>query len=187
MTKRVMAFLAAMGIVFLLAAYAQKLHSPQQLAVYDADGKKVGVVVGAEYYGSDQFVPLVPFKVEEVPFMLMVYRDGFVGYKFVGWESTDCSGTAFLLLGNPGHGSGRSPMPLVGVGVPGDTVYVEDGQPRYISVRSFSTVPTVGPDDPPPLPTHCTQAAVVPYTRMGVPARPLIDMNAEFRPPFTVR
>jgi len=184
MTKRVTAFLAAIGTAFLLTAYAQRLRSPQQLAVYDADGKKVGVVTGAEHvYGA--FLPAVPFKVDQVPLFLQVFRDGFVGQSVVAWESTDCSGTPFLTVGAPGDFRPPSALPLVGVGLPGNTVYVEDGPPRTINVRSYSTFPLQGP---PPWPPHrCVLPGITPWTRVSVPARPLIDMNTEFRPPFTVR
>jgi len=72
MTRRLIALLAAIGILYVLTAWAQKLHAPQQLAVYDADGKKVGVVTGAEHvYGA--FLPAVPFKVDQVPLFLQVF------------------------------------------------------------------------------------------------------------------
>ena len=181
MTKRIIVSLAAMGLLLPLAASAQKLRPVQQLAVYDADGKKVGVVTGAES-AFGEFVPLAPFKVDDVPFMLLVFREGISGKKNVVWETADCSGTPSLTFFSPQRGS----LPLVGVGLPGSTVYVEDGPARTITVRSFST-PPVPLDGRFPQPSQCYSQGFTPWSEASVPARPLIDMNTLFKPPFTVR
>jgi hypothetical protein len=183
MTKRIVVSLAAIGVLLALTASGQKLRPTQQLTVYDADGKKVGVIAGGDYTDSE-FLPLVPFKVDDVPFMLLVFRDGFVGYRVVVWESANCSGTPFLTLSNP---SAPSSLPRVGVGLPGSTVYVEDGPARTITAGSYSTYPFPGANQPPWIPSQCTRAQVFPWTAMAVPARALIDMDTLFKPPFTVR
>ncbi len=85
----------------------------------------------------------VAFKVGEVPFVLSVYRDGFATEAAVvppiAWKSSDCSGTPFL--GGFTSGTGVAPsggsMPLVNVGFPGNTVYVEDGVTQTVTIGSF--------------------------------------------------
>ena len=189
MTKRVMAVAAAMGLVFLLTAYARNLFSPHQLAVYDAYGKRVGVVSGARgaFGGTGSgFKPIVSFKFQDVPFMLMVYRDGFQATEGVVWESTDCSGQPFIRPGiQPGYPFSPSSLPVVAVGIPGSTVYVENGPARSITVRSFSTS-RIQLDGRFPEPSRCYSDGFTPYSVMAVPARPLVDMNDHFTPPFTV-
>ncbi len=188
MKKRLAIFLAAAGIVFLLTAYAQRsqIHPTQQLTVYDADGKKVGIIIGAESeYGA--FHPIVAFKVDDVPFMLSVFRDGFAAQELVVWESTDCSGAAFIPIGTSGYPITRSSLPTVALGVPGSTVYVEDGPIRTIGVRSYSTIPLNAPRNVPPLPTRCVDPGIFPWTKQVVPARALVDMSTLYTPPFTVR
>ena len=186
MTKRIIVSLAAIGLLLPLAASAQKLRPVQQLTVYDADGNRVGVIIGAETE-YDAFHPLVPFKVDDVPFMLSVFRDGFAAQEVVVWESTDCSGAPFIPIGTPDYPITRSSLPIVALGVPGSTVYVEDGAVTTIGVRSYSTMPINAPRNVPPLPTRCAAPGIVPWIRQVVPARALIDMNTLFKPPFTVR
>jgi hypothetical protein len=189
MAKRVVISLSVIGILFLLTAFAQKskLHPTQQLIVYDTEGKKVGIVNGAQFIYS-QFLPVVPFKVDGVAFMLNVFRDGFEGFGTVVWESNDCSGTPLITLDSPGFVDPASSFTTVAVGLPGSTVYVENGPARTITVRSFSTSPVPGLDKRFPQPAQCvTSNFVPPWTMVSVPARALIDMNAHFTPPFTVR
>lgn len=185
MKKRVVLFLAGIGTLILLTASFQRLQPTQQLTVYDADGKKVGVVTGGDPVGGS-FRPLVPLKIDGIALMLGVLRDGFTGHATIAWESTDCTGTPFLQITSPGYTSQPSSFPLVGVGLPGNTVYVEDGPVRPIAIRSYSTIPLQGPGTP----LHqCVrpQAEYDPYIRVSAPARPLIDMNTLYTPPFTVR
>lgn len=180
MKKQAIAILATVGTLLALTAFAQRpqVHPTQQLSVYDADGKKVGVVSGGNYtYG--QFVPLVPFKVDDIPFLLMVFRDGFLLSGTVGYESTNCSGPPMVFSYN----SSPSSLPQSAVGLPGTTIYVENGPPRTITVRSYLTPPVGWLDGSQP-PSSC-----VPYLapRLGYPARALIDLNTQFKPPLTVR
>lgn len=187
MTRRVLAALAAMGLLFLLTASAQKPRPTQQLAVYDADGKRLGIVTGGEY-AFGQFVPLVPFLVDEVPLMLLVYRDGFFQHSTVAWESSNCSGTPFVISLR----SSSSSMPVVAIGLPGNTVYIENGPAKTVNIRSYSTAP-VGWLDYPPLqrsacaPWEGLQPGASQPRQVTIPARPLVDMNTQFKPPFTVR
>lgn len=185
MTKLVIPVLAAIGTLFLVAALAQKPSATQQLAVYDSGGKKVGDVTGAQYY-LGPFVPQVSFKVEDFPFMLLVFRDGFVQGSEVLWESAACSGAPFV-LGSTSYGHPMSSsMPIVAVGLPGSTVYVEDGPARVITVRSYSSQPVLG-TDPSLGSSQCGRAAPFLSSYPTYPARPLINMDTEFKPPFTVR
>lgn len=191
MAKRVVIPLAAIGILFLLTAYAQRsqIHPTQQLTVYDADGKRVGAVVGGHIVFGE-FLPLISFRVDGVPFMLFVFRDSLTASEIPVWESTDCSGAPFIPFGIPGLPIERSSLPLIAVGLPGTTVYVEDGLPRIITQRSYSTSPSAGPTPPQSLldllPTRC-QAYAIPSAREAVPARALVDMNTFYTPPFSVR
>lgn len=186
MTKRLIPVIAAIGTLFLVAALAQKPSATQQLAVYDADGKKVGDVTGAQIAWG-QFLPQVSFKVESVPFMLLVFRDGFAQNNEVVWESTDCSGAPFV-LGDVWYGQSLpGPMPVVAVGLPGSTVYVEDGPARAITVRSYSTQPVPGLY-PSFGPSQCEESTrPLSSSLQTIPARPLINIDTKFKPPFTVR
>jgi hypothetical protein len=181
MRKRVLALAAAMGMVFLLTAYARNLFSPHQLAVYDAYGKRVGLVSGAT-----SGKPMVSFKFQDVPFMLLVLRDGFQA-SLVVWESTDCSGQPFIPTGGDPYPFSPSSLPIVAVAMPGNTVYVEDGTPRSITARSYSTYPGhPGPGGSPGSWPQCAESPAQPWVLTSVPARPLVDMNSYFTPPFTV-
>ncbi len=185
MKKRMVIMLAAIAALILLTASFQRLQPTQQLTVYDADGRKVGPIAGAEWtFGV--LLPLVSLKIDGVPMMLFVFRDSFVGHVSVVWESTNCSGTPFLPTGDEDFVMSKSPLPFVGVGVPGNTVYVEDSTVNMITVRSYSTMPLNGPRDRPALPPRCEQASA-PFTRRSLPAKALLDLNTQFKPPFSVR
>ena len=179
MTKRAVAILGVMGTLFLIATFGQKPQRTEQLAVFDGDGKRVGVVSGGGYF-TDGFLPLVPFRIDGVPFMLYVHRDGFE-LGVVGWESSDCSGPPFLTDLADGSFYSPSSMPLVGVGLPGNTVYVGSGTPSRTSMHSWSQ----GANQRSSSHTACVKS--FPFTEGAVPASPLIDMNTLYKPPFTVR
>lgn len=185
MKKRLVILLGAIGTLVLLTTSFQRIQHTQQLTVYDAEGKKVGSVGAVEYIYS-QALPQVLGKVQDVPFMLYVFRDGFIGVGTVVWESTDCSGTPLITLStdNP-----PSSMPRVAIGLPGCTAYVENGPARTVTVGSFSSDAVPGIDKRFPNPSQCIPASVLPvaWTRLVTPARPLIDLNTQFKPPFTVR
>lgn len=185
MKRQLVILIAAIGALPLLAASFQRLQPTQQLTVYDADGKKVGIVSGGDDAYSE-FLPLVSFKVDSVPFMLFVFREGFVAAEAVLWESPNCSGVPYIPSGIVGYPTERSSLPLVAVGIPGSTVYVENGAPQSVTVRSYSTIPLGAPRDRPALPTRC-ESQITPWTRVVVPARALIDMNTLYKPPFSVR
>jgi len=185
MKGRVTTFVAVIGILFLVAALAQRPHPIEQLAVYDSDGRRVGPVAGGED-AIGGFEPLVSFNVEGVPFMLFVFRDGLASNTNVVWESTDCSGEPFISL-EIGH-SAPSSLPIVAVAVPGSTVYVENGTALTVTLRSLSTGPLNLPANTPPFPPTCFPVEPNPVVKLrAVPARPLIDMSTNFKPPFTVR
>ncbi len=189
MAKRIAISLAAIGIVFLLTAYAQRsqIHPTQQLTVYDSEGKKVGIVTGTHHVAS-RLVPVIPFEVGGVAFMLFVFREGFEGFGTVVWESNDCSGTPLIRINSPGLLDPESSLATVAVGLPGTTVYVENGPPRTITAGSFSTSPVPGRDSRFPHPSECVASNfALPWRMVSVPARPSIDLNGEFKPPFTVR
>ncbi len=173
-------------------ASAQRLQHVEQLVVLDADGKRVGPAIGAEHVVG-QFVPLVPFRVGQVPFILGVYRDGFAPVvttspTTVLWESEDCSGTPFLQAHGFPTARSLGAMPLIAVGLPGNTVYVEDGPGRTIRVRSISTPSVEALLGSPELRSQCNRSGwPVGLEGLAIPARALINLDTRFRAPFTVR
>lgn len=184
MKKQAVAIFAVIGTLLVLTASAQKpqVAPTQQLTVYDADNRKVGVVSGGNYtYG--QFVPLVPFKVDNIPFLLEVFRDGIRLNGTVVYESTNCSGPPLVFSYN----SSPSSLPQSAVGLPGTTIYVENGPPRTITVRSYSTAPVGWLDYKPQPPSSCVPTLPELFPGVAYPGRALIDLNTQFRPPFIVR
>jgi hypothetical protein len=174
MKRHLLLAFAAVATVFILAAYAQKPASVQQLAVYDAEGKRIGIVSGGAQIVD--MLPLVSFKIEAVPFMLFVYRNGFGPGQLV-WESENCTGQAYFIVYTA---DGLSSLQTAAIGPPGNTVYVEDGAPVTKTTHSMSvaggqssTCRNLAPFSNPP--------------ETVVPMRPLVDMNTLYKPPFTVR
>ncbi len=141
---------------------SQTIQSGENLTVVDGNGKKVGPVVGA----FTRWV-IVALRVERVPILVFVYRNRFAG-DAVLFESSDCSGTPLLF-------SDDDPLPIwkTGVGGPGSTVYVPDGDARTVTVRSSSDVGG-----------RCFSWVA---TRLVRPARALINLDNHFTPPFTLR
>lgn len=183
MTKRALWPIAAISVVLLLTQASGEGPRPtHQLAVYDADGKRVGPLAGEIVLGTVP-VPMVAFELDQNPFMLFIYRDGLDGASQVGWESDDCSGLPFL---EATYSNAHSTLPFVGVGVPGSTVYVQTGPPQTVSIGSVSSDVFQTPSEPAWLPRRCIPIGASPHWTVGAPARPLEDMDAHFTPPFTV-
>jgi hypothetical protein len=205
--------LAAMtfiGILCWLATpvvIAQSLKTVGQLTVFDADGKTVGKVLDAGD-GPSQGTAVsakVAFRVHGgVPaplgtsgttlFVLNVFSDGFATDTLVtppvAWQSNDCSGTPFLgkFVFVNGIASSGGSMPLVAVGIPGNTVYVENGAPQTVTIGSYSThtvAALAGGEEPV---SACVNTG--PFVGGPVqlfPARAVINLNDHFRAPFVVR
>ena len=203
-------FVLALGIPFWLATpvtTVQSLKTVGQLTVFDADGKTIGKVLDASDATAGDAVHVnVAFRVEGgVPassgssgttlFVLNVYRDGFATETLidppVAWQSNDCSGTPFLgkfMYANGIASSGGS-MPLVAVGFPGNTVYVENGATETITIGSYSThtVAALAGLELEPVSACLNTGYLVGAQAQLFPARALINMNDHFRAPFMVR
>ncbi len=193
-------FVLALGIPFWLRtsiALDQGLQTVGQLAVFDVDGKRLGAVMDGDNHGVASMVPAdVAFKVGGVPFVLSVYRDGFntqaMVVPSVVWESSDCSGRPFLgvfTFAGTGVAPSGGSMPLVAVGFPGNTVYVEDGATQTVTIGSFSTqtVAALAIQVSQPVSQCLNTGFPVGTQAVLFPARALINMNDEFRAPFSVK
>lgn len=206
MTHHFAKFVLSLGLLFWLTtsgAHGQSLHTVGQLTVFDADGKTVGKVLDAGNPSGEAVHVNVAFKVggpgtSGTTFLVLnVYRDGFATdadegiIPPVAWESNDCSGTPFLgrFIYSTGIPYPGGSMPLVAVGIPGNTVYVETGPPQEVTIGSYST-PTVASlayDDSQPV-SSCVNTGFVVGAQIALfPARALINMNDHFRAPFAVR
>ncbi len=199
MTQQFAKFVLALGILFSLrtsVALDQPLQRVSRLTVFDADGKRVGTVMDASNLPAASAVHVdVAFKVGEVPFVLNVYRDGFTTEALVfppiAWKSSDCSGTPFLgrfTFSGTGVAPSGGSMPLVAVGFPGNTVYVEDGATQTVTIGSFSTQTVAALAEPGQPVSKCLNTGF-PVGSQAVlfPARALINMSNEFRAPFAVK
>lgn len=200
----------AIGIPFWLAtpvARAQSLKAAGQLTVFDADGKTVGKVLDAnDAVAGDAVHVNVAFRLDGgVPtssgssgttlFVLNVYRDGFATETLinppVAWQSNDCSGTPFLgkFMSANGVASSGGSIPLVAVGFPGNTVYVENGATETITIGSYSThtVAALAGLELEPVSACLNTGYLIGAQARLFPARPLINMDDHFRAPFVVR
>jgi hypothetical protein len=165
-------------------AHASKSIQPQhELTVFDAEGQKVGDVlgfVGWEGTGAPAQtpIPVVALRVDGDLVILQIGRDGALdpppgGVQGIAlyFESPDCTGTPFLASGLllP-EGS-----PLPATYLAGQQVFVQDGPPQTLVVAS-SFDPSSGSCNP-------FEPTEVSTLRL----RFLIDLTTEFTPPFTVR
>jgi hypothetical protein len=193
-------FVLALGILSWLStsvALDRRLQTVGRLTVFDADGKTVGAVMDASNLAAAAAMHAdVAFKVGEVPFVLNVYRDGFTAEAIVlppiAWESSDCSGKPFLgvfTFAGTGVAPSGGSMPLVAVGFPGNTVYLEDGATQTVTIGSFSTLTVAALAGQFSQPVSECLSTGFPVGSQAVlfPARALINMNDEFRPPFSVK
>ena len=185
MKKRLVFLIAAIGMLLPLVASSQRVQPVQQLAVYDADGKRVAPVSAiGNIYGRN--VPEVVLKLDDVLISLLVFRDGFLAMgSRVVWESTNCTGTPFLLsVQGP-----KSSLPLSGLGLPGNTVYGLNGPAQTIAVRSYSEEAATWQRGGAPPQFTCTSWG--PFTIdppvLTYPAKPVVDLTVLFKPPFSVR
>ena len=165
------------GVVLLLffsafPAYPQApLRSVQGLAVYDDNGKRVGSVVG---FGGGPRVgalpPVVVLTSNGLLFTLSVLRNRFVGTDgALFFQSTDCSGTPFF-----------------------ETAF-EPATPHSFVRNHVAYTQTVST----PLRINANSAYyglavegcfnISSSDMDGIPATPVIDLNAHFKPPFTLR
>jgi hypothetical protein len=153
------------------------------LALHDAKGAKVGDLVGIENPGA---IYVAFAFADRLVVLKHVSGDRFSGTASLVYESSDCSGIAYVAIAN----AASIPFPLVAVGRPGpphggpgDNLIVEPdpSQPiRTITARSYVDGTTNR------CATDATDGVPIPgiLVRAG---RALLDMDALFTPPFHVR
>jgi hypothetical protein len=148
------------------------------IAVYDGNGAKVGDVIDINLDFTGQFggTAVIALALDGRFLALRATPSGFQGFHDrLRFESVDCSGTPFL---DP-RPSAVALIPPVAVGPPGNTVYVPgpDSSTDTFVERSFIVLHQPG--------RLCEQP--VPSQRFGVPAMSVINLDALFIPPFSVR
>lgn len=169
-------------LVVASSSYSQAPQPVEQLTVVDANGKRVGRVMGIDHL-SNHVTPIVVLKLNQLPISLSVTRSGFqIPGSEILWESLDCSGPAFLFFDSP-SASSESLFQPGAVGYPGQTVYttLPGGEPRVIRVGSGSVRFPGQPSS-----ALCWQPSVV-WEPTVVPARAVIDLNTQFTAPYSLR
>lgn len=163
----------------------------EQLVVFDIAGKRVGPVIdidslsGGFGSGSEYRTAVVAFRSNDMSFPVRVMRNRFGGYQEVVFESTDCSGPAFMEPLFFAAGFNVPPaLPLVGVGFPGTTVYVADSGAATQTIvagtkTGLNNFPIID------LPEDCTDIGG--QTLEAIPAQTFTNLDNKFTPPFVVR
>ena len=152
-------------------AQQPRLKVVQQVTVVDSRGKIVGQADSIQSLG--QFATVL-LKTDDRLVNLTVKRDGYLVSFSLLFESSNCSGTPWIL-----DNGTRSSFALFGtVGPPGHTLYVRDENavPRTVTIQTMfdhTGCGDIGPFGPVPISV--------------LPALPLIDLDAWFTPPFSLR
>jgi hypothetical protein len=147
---------------------AQQLKRVSQLGVIDVNDKQVGV---ADLSGDNRIQ--VVFQVDNLIFALGVRPDGFQGQSELLFETTDCSGTAWISRPDPIADPPYSPLPNVAVGSPGNTVYI----PNPTATSQPITVQSIVSED------GCYSTS---GSANAVQTQPAINLFTVFTPPFRV-
>lgn len=175
--------LAIVSVLFLLSfashkTYAEDKDRPQPvqgLTVFDANGKRVGSVLG---FGGTSELPTVAFRVDGRLVILNVGRNRFEQSGFTGdfttgsflYESANCVGAPFFVLLPPDT---SSPFHILN----GTKLYALAGAPKTIIVSSEGITTF----------TNSSCSPVSPFQAVARPLRLLIDLADHFQPPFTLR
>lgn len=172
--------LAQRGASGLPAGPGNPLSMSQPVAVFDANGTKVGNVIGTTRFGSaagitftgfalEQFtIPIVAVNVSGALFGLAV-EPARLSAGVLLFGSPNCSGTPFLLFG------GVTVLPVTAVTPPGSTLWAPApaGTPASVSINS-----------------HLTRDGqcelLLGTTLLVVPAAAVIDLDTQFTGPFTI-
>ena len=174
------AWLLQSVLLLLLAAppsYAEgELRSVRVLSVRDALGRIVGKIIGfSPTQATNRLRPVIAFRFEDEEtggrffFRVLVERDQFRG-NTVYYESSNCTGIPFL----ESPPDSTNPMPEVGVAGPGNTVYIQNSDHvRTINVQSLARSSDEG-------------CVAVSFSIDVFPAKPLIDLDTKFMPPYEV-
>ena len=173
----IVTMIVAIAVLGLQAASAEEstpdngqvLRKVRSLVVVDASGKTVGGVIAA-----DKTEVTVAFQIGEQFVLIPLKNDGFV-IGTLNYQTSDCSGTAFL--DSPSTGA---PFPNSAVAPPGKTLYLPDpnAAPETVVVKSifFTFESFIGCD---------TEGGG--QVSLEIPAKAVVDLNTLFTPPFTVR
>ena len=159
-------------------AYAKEKNSPQpvqSLAVFDAQGKRVGNVLG--FVGV---IAKVAYRIDGELVILNVGRQGFTGdgggflqnFGSFYFESVNCTGTPFDTSGGGAPSILMAPAHLLD----GTKLYSYGGPPKTIIVRSQGSTSS---------PSWCQPLSS--FQQVASPMRLLIDLADHFQPPFTLR
>ncbi len=164
--------LALLSISFVIGrAYGQTAVQPvERLTVVDANGKRIGAVVGFDTY------PVVAFRVEKRLVILRVDWNQFLGQGTLTaenrqfyFESSNCTGTPFTI---GAVGPRLAPLHLLDL----YKVLAQDGPSRTIVVRSQGSTST----------DACEPVNAVNVTG-ATPWRLLIDLNTQFQMPLALQ
>lgn len=164
--------LALLSLGFAIGkAYGQNGVQPvERLTVVDANGKRIGAVVGFDTY------PVVAFRFEKRLVILRVDWNQFLGQgtltveqRQFAFESSNCTGTPFTV---GAFGPRLAPIHLLDL----HKVLAQDGPPRTIVVRSQGSTST----------DACEPVNAVNVTG-ATPWRLLIDLNTHFQMPLALQ
>jgi hypothetical protein len=162
-------------LVFSPHAHAQKLIPKTSLILVDANGKKVGSVVGIVNDRDGEIVALnVAIAIGNIPFVLTARREELSGNPNLSlwFLTTDCSGPAFLL--DDELPSSTSPLP---------PVVVDNNNFAFVGKRTLRFQTSGMQTWRTPSGGGCRVAS--PELRFFVPTA-LVDLNI-FAPPFTAK
>lgn len=149
--------------------------------VVDANGKKVGQVVGFGGARAPDRIPAVAFKIingsDEYQIILNVFKDALVGDEWLCFTNDNCTGTPYVI----DRLYGSAPMPMLQVAVDCDNyLYLQssDNQ-QMLTVES-----ALGYDY---LTKQCMCLDFPPSDWWVVPVeQTAIDLDNEFTPPFSI-
>ena len=141
-----------------------------QVTIVDSKGKIVGSAFGSIVEGT--LVPTVLLKMNDHLFTIVVGKDRLFGRVNIFYESEGCLGTPYF----PADSPVGLLLPMGALVPPGNTVYVpqQGAVPKRVSFQSIF-IP-VGGCRP-----HITSFEAVPGESL------LIDLDAVFTPPFSIR
>lgn len=130
------------------------------LEVIDAAGKEVGTVVGTDVAGH----AVVAMKASGVVVLLGVSGSGFDASLALAYQSTDCTGQAFLFPTN-------NLVTPAAVAPPGQTLYIQSGPFQTVALGSLF---------------ESGACSNFPITEVMAPASPQVDLSSFFPAPFHV-
>lgn len=178
--KLVAILLAAIAILsHHTPAEAQTLRRVAGLSAFDANGKKVGDVLGFTQDVGNPAVarPVVALSAGNTPFTLTMRSERFAagpggGEGLLWFESTNCTGTPFT--GDAAVVDVEQALQRFFLHPETQVVYVPVGEIGQVVIGSQGTDPS-----------NCPGGEIGQFD--AIPLRPLINLKAHFVPPFSVR